>query len=55
MQEKHTTFDIATLLASTPSVYFYSENGTIISVAFPIFVVRGFDQRRVAEMINGVP
>lgn len=53
LQEKHTAFDIATLLASTPSVYFYSDNGN--NIGYTNIRVRGFDQRRVAVMINGVP
>lgn len=53
LQEKHTAFDIATLLASTPSVYYYSENGN--NIGYTNIRVRGFDQRRVAVMINGVP
>lgn len=53
LQEKHAAYDIPTLLASTPSVYFYSENGN--NIGYTNVRVRGFDQRRVSVMINGVP
>lgn len=53
LQEKQAAFDLPTLLASTPSVYFYSENGN--NIGYTNVRVRGFDQRRVSVMINGVP
>lgn len=45
--------DMAALLADTPNAYAYSDAGN--NVGYTYFGLRGFDQRRVAVHINGVP
>ncbi|RMF34546.1 MAG: hypothetical protein D6747_04585, partial [Chlorobiota bacterium] len=51
--QQHTTFDLPTLLAELPSTMFYSESGNAIGYSY--LNVRGFDQRRVAVLVNGIP
>ena len=45
--------DIPVMLADLPSVTFYSEGGS--GVGYNYLRLRGFDQRRLAVMVNGVP
>ncbi|MBN1446528.1 MAG: TonB-dependent receptor [Bacteroidetes bacterium] len=45
--------DIPVMLADLPSVTFYSEGGS--GVGYNYLRIRGFDQRRLAVMVNGVP
>lgn len=45
--------DLPVLLASQPSVTYYSENGN--GVGYTYLRLRGFDERRVAVSINGIP
>lgn len=45
--------DMAMLLAETPSAYAYSDAGNGVGYAY--LSLRGFDQRRIAVYINGVP
>jgi iron complex outermembrane receptor protein len=45
--------DLPALLAELPSVIFYSDNGN--NVGYSTLSMRGFDQRRISVMINGVP
>lgn len=45
--------DLALLLADTPNAYAYSDAGNGVGYAY--FSLRGFDQRRVAVYLNGVP
>lgn len=45
--------DIPVLLSSTPSVSQYSENGN--GLGYTYLRMRGFDQKRVAVSINGIP
>jgi len=45
--------DVPMLLAQTPGVYAYSDNGN--GIGYSYLSVRGFPQSRVAVMINGVP
>jgi len=51
--ERHTAFDLPSLLAELPSTIFYSENGN--AVGYSYLNIRGFDQRRIAVLINGIP
>jgi iron complex outermembrane recepter protein len=52
--EKHYTYhDVPSILAELPSTIFYSENGN--SVGYSNLSMRGFDQRRISVMINGIP
>ncbi len=45
--------DIPVMLADLPSVTFYSESGH--GIGYNYLRIRGFDQRRLAVMVNGVP
>ena len=45
--------DTAALLADSPNAYAYSDAGN--NVGYTYFSLRGFDQRRIAVNINGVP
>ncbi|HUU46584.1 MAG TPA: TonB-dependent receptor, partial [Acidobacteriota bacterium] len=45
--------DVPMLLSETPGVYAYSDNGN--GVGYSYLSIRGFSQRRVSVMINGVP
>jgi iron complex outermembrane receptor protein len=45
--------DIPVMLSDLPSVTFYSESGN--GIGYNYLRMRGFDQRRIAVMVNGVP
>ncbi len=45
--------DIPVLLSELPSTTFYSESGH--GIGYNYMSIRGFDQRRISVMINGVP
>lgn len=45
--------DIPVLLSELPSTTYYSENGS--GLGYTYMSIRGFDQRRISVMINGVP
>lgn len=45
--------DLPVALATTPSVTYYSENGN--GLGYTYLRLRGFDERRVAVSINGIP
>ncbi|HDR04280.1 MAG TPA: TonB-dependent receptor, partial [Candidatus Marinimicrobia bacterium] len=45
--------DLPSLLSWLPSATFYSENGN--GIGYSYLTIRGFDQRRVSVMINGIP
>ncbi|MBN9398870.1 MAG: TonB-dependent receptor ['Candidatus Kapabacteria' thiocyanatum] len=49
----HTVNDLPKLLADMPSTMFYSENGN--AVGYSNLSIRGFDQRRIAVLVNGIP
>lgn len=53
LQKQYTVTDVAKLLADMPSTIFYSENGN--SIGYTNLTMRGFDQRRIAVLINGIP
>jgi len=53
LQQRYTVQDFPLLLSEAPSILAYSQNGNGIGYSF--FSLRGFDQRRVAVFINGVP
>lgn len=50
---RYNTQDIPLLLSELPSTTFYSENGN--GVGYNYLNIRGFDQRRISVMINGIP
>jgi iron complex outermembrane receptor protein len=45
--------DVPQLLTESPSVYSFSDNGNAIGYSY--MSIRGFSQRRVSVLINGVP
>ncbi len=45
--------DVPVMLSDLPSVTFYSESGN--GIGYNYLRIRGFDQRRLAVMVNGVP
>lgn len=47
------TRDIPAILNTLPSTSFYSESGT--GIGYGYIRIRGFDQRRISVLINGVP
>jgi iron complex outermembrane receptor protein len=49
----YTVHDIAQHLSMLPSIYSVSQNGN--NIGYTSISLRGFDQRRIAVMINGVP
>ena len=53
IRERYTVQDIPVLLADLPSVAFYSESGS--SLGYTYLNIRGFDARRVAVLVNGIP
>ncbi|HCV43434.1 MAG TPA: hypothetical protein DGH68_08105, partial [Bacteroidetes bacterium] len=53
IKSRYTVRDIPTLLSESPSVTTYSENGNAIGYSY--VNVRGFDQRRLSIMVNGIP
>jgi len=53
IDERYTVQDIPLLLSELPSTTYYSENGN--GIGYNYLNIRGFDQRRLAVMINGVP
>lgn len=53
IRERHTVQDIPVLLAELPSSTFYSESGT--GIGYTYLNIRGFDARRIAVMVNGIP
>lgn len=50
---RHTIQDIPELLSELPSTTFYSESGT--GLGYSYLSIRGFGQRRISVMINGIP
>ena len=53
IQERYTYQDIPVYLSELPSTTFYSESGN--GIGYNYITMRGFDQRRLAVMINGIP
>jgi len=53
LQERYSVQDIPALLSELPSTTFYSEGGN--GLGYTYLNIRGFDQRRIAVMVNGVP
>jgi len=53
LQSRYTVQDIPEILAELPSTTFYSENGN--GLGYNYLSIRGFDQRRISVMINGIP
>jgi iron complex outermembrane receptor protein len=53
LEDRFHTQGIPTLLSELPSSTTYSESGN--NVGYTYLTMRGFDQRRISVMINGVP
>jgi iron complex outermembrane recepter protein len=53
IKERYTVKDIPVLLSELPSTTYYSESGS--GIGYTYLNIRGFDQRRIAVMVNGVP
>jgi iron complex outermembrane recepter protein len=53
LDERYTTQDIPVLLSELPSAVYYSESGN--GLGYNYLTLRGFDQRRLSVLINGVP
>jgi len=50
---RYTVEDVPMVLSSEPGVYAYSESGN--GTGYSYVSIRGFDQSRIAVMLNGVP
>jgi len=53
LEKEYTVQDMAKIISSTPSVFSYSQNGN--DIGYSNLSMRGFDQRRISVMINGIP
>ena len=53
IHQRYSVQDVPVLLSELPSMTFYSENGN--GIGYNYINLRGFDQRRLSIMINGVP
>ena len=53
IKKNYHTQDIPVLLSQLPSTTFYSEGGS--GIGYNYLSIRGFDQRRISVMINGIP
>lgn len=53
IKEQFTVQDVPVLLSQLPSITEYSENGE--GIGYSYITMRGFDQRRISIMINGIP
>ena len=53
LSERYSVQDVPVLLSELPSIITYSENGN--GIGYNYINLRGFDQRRLSVMVNGVP
>lgn len=53
IRQLSTVRDLPALLTELPSTLFYSDNGN--AIGYSTLTLRGFDQRRIAVNINGIP
>lgn len=53
LEDRYTVQDMPTLLSELPAVNTYDETGN--GIGYSYLTMRGFDQRRIAVMINGIP
>lgn len=53
ISKTYTTNDLPLVLSELPSIYSYSQNGN--GIGYSTLTMRGFDQRRIAVNINGIP
>jgi iron complex outermembrane receptor protein len=53
LRERYSVQDVPVILSELPSITTYSENGN--GIGYNYLNLRGFDQRRLSVMVNGVP
>ncbi len=53
IRERYSMQDVPVLLSDLPSITTYSENGN--GIGYNYVNLRGFDQRRISVMVNGIP
>jgi iron complex outermembrane receptor protein len=53
LSKRYDTQDIPELLSEMPSTTFYSEGGN--GIGYSYLSIRGFDQRRISVLVNGIP
>ncbi|MEE8418040.1 MAG: TonB-dependent receptor [candidate division Zixibacteria bacterium] len=53
IEDKYFAQDIPMLLADTPNLFAYSDAGN--GIGYSYMRIRGFDQKRIAVMLNGIP
>ena len=53
IQENYSVQDIPLLMSDTPNVHSYSDAGS--GLGYSHLKIRGFDQKRIGVMINGIP
>ena len=53
IEARYTIQDIPEVISELPSTTFYSESGN--GLGYNYLSIRGFDQRRISVMINGIP
>ena len=53
IKETYSSQDLPQILSQLPSILTFSENGNFIG--YTNMSLRGFDQRRIAVMVNGIP
>lgn len=53
LENRQSNQDFPTALSTTPSITTYSENGN--GMGYSTLRMRGFDQRRIAVSVNGIP
>ena len=53
LADRYTTQDLPVLLAALPSAIYYSDSGN--GIGYNYLTLRGFDQRRISVLVNGVP
>ncbi|MGE5315212.1 MAG: TonB-dependent receptor [Acidobacteriota bacterium] len=53
IRDRYSVKDIPVLLSELPSTTYYSDGGN--GIGYTYLNIRGFDQRRIAVMVNGVP
>jgi iron complex outermembrane recepter protein len=53
IKDQYVAQDVPVILSQLPSITQYSENGE--GIGYSYITMRGFDQRRISIMINGIP
>jgi iron complex outermembrane recepter protein len=53
LAKRYSVQDVPQLLSELPSTIFYSDNGN--GIGYNYLNIRGFDQKRISVMVNGIP